>query len=178
MRRRLSLLAVLAAVPLLSAATQVTGEPSASFRGRGPGGFSLEGKTHQVRVEDDGKELKIIVPLSGLQTGIALRDRHMRERYLEVEKYPDAVLSLPWSALKLPEDGRTVEATAPGTMTLHGKSHEVQVRYRLSRSGSTYQASGSVPLDIRDYGVDIPSYFGVTVQPAIEISATFTAEHT
>ena len=178
MPRRLSLLAVLAAVPLLSAATQVNGEPSASFRGRGPGGFSLEGKTHQLRVEDDGKVLKVIVPLSGLQTGISLRDRHMRERYLEVEKYPDAVLSLPWSAVKLPEDGRAVEATAPGTMALHGKTHDVQVRYRLARSGSTYQVSGTVPLDIRDYGIDIPSYFGVTVQPEIETSTTFAAEHT
>lgn len=178
MGRRVSLLAVLAALPLLSAATTVNGEPTASFRGRGPGGFSLEGKTHQLRVEDDGKVLRIVVPLAGLQTGISLRDRHMREKYLEVEKYPDAVLSLPWSAVKLPEDGRTLDGSAPGTMALHGKTHDVQVRYRLSRSGSTYQVSGDVPLDIRDYGITIPSYFGITVQPEIETSTTFTAEHT
>lgn len=177
MGRRLSLLAVLAALPLLSAATQVQGEPTASFHGRGPGGFSLEGKTHQLKVEDDGKVLKVVVPLSGLQTGISLRDRHMREKYLEVEKYPDAVLSLPWSAVKLPEDGRTVEATVPGTMALHGKTHDVQVRYKLTRSGNSYQVSGNIALDIRDYGIEIPSYFGITVQPEIETSTTFTAEH-
>ena len=176
MVRRTSLLAILAALPLLSGAARVTGEPIAGFRGRGPGGFSLEGKTHQLRIEDDGTMLKIIVPLSEMQTGIALRDRHMREKYLEVQKYPDAVLALPWSAVKLPEDGRSLDGTAPGTMTLHGKSHEVQVRYRIARSGARYQVSGNIPLDIRHYGIEMPSYFGVTVQPEIETSATFNAE--
>lgn len=176
MPRRAPALALLLALPLLAAATQVTGEPTAGFHGRGPGGFSLEGKTHQLRVEDDGTLLRIVVPLAGLQTGIALRDRHMRERYLEVEKHPDAVLELPWSAVKLPEDGQTAEGTAAGKMTLHGKSHEVQVKYRVSRSGSRYQVSGTVPLNITHYGIDVPSYFGITVQPDVEASATFTAE--
>jgi len=176
MARHTSLLALLAALPLLSAATRVNGEPTAGFRGRGPGGFSLEGKTHQLRVEDDGTLLKVVVPLAGLQTGISLRDRHMRERYLEVDKHPDAVLALPWALVKLPEDGRSLEGTAQGTMSLHGKSHDVQVRYRLARTGSVYQVSGSIALDIRDYDIDVPSYFGVTVQPEIEASASFNAE--
>ena len=105
-------------------------------------GFGLDGKTHQLRVEDDGTMLKVVVPLAGLQTGIALRDKHMREKYLEVEKYPDAVLELPWSGVKLPEDGQTVEATAPGKMTLHGKTKDVQVKYRIVRTGNRYQVTG------------------------------------
>ncbi len=176
MARRAPLFALLLVLPLLVAATRVTGEPAAGFHGRGPGGFSLDGTTHQLRIEDDGTTLKIVVPLAGLQTGISLRDRHMREKYLQVEQYPDAVLELPWSAVKLPEDGRTIDATAPGKMTLHGRSHDVQVKYRVTRSGNRYQVTGGVPLKITDYGIDIPSYFGVTVQPDIDTSATFTAE--
>lgn len=176
MSRRSLRLALLLALPLLAAATRVTGEPTAGFHGRGPGGFSLQGTTHQLRVEDDGTLLKVVVPLAGLQTGISLRDRHLRERYLEVEKYPDAVLELPWSAVKLPSDGQTTEGTAPGKMTLHGKSHEVQVKYRVTRTGNRYQVTGNVPLNINDYGIDVPSYFGVTVQPDIDASASFTAE--
>lgn len=175
MPRRAALVTLLLALPLL-AATRVTGEPTAGFHGRGPGGFSLEGTTHQLRLEDDGTTLKVVVPLAGLQTGISLRDRHLRERYLEVEKYPDAVLELSWSALKLPEDGRASEGTAPGKMSLHGKSHDVQVRYRIARTGNRYQVTGTVPLNITDYGIDVPSYFGITVRPDVEASASFTAE--
>ena len=45
----------------------------------------MDGTTHQLRIEDDGTTLKITVSLAGLQTGIGLRDRHMREKYLQVD---------------------------------------------------------------------------------------------
>ena len=176
MPRRAFLAALLLAFPLLAAGTQVTGEPAAGFHGRGPGGFSLEGKTNQLRIDDDGTTLKITVPLAGLHTGISLRDRHMREKYLQVDRYPDAVLEVPWSGVKLPGDGQTSEGSAPGKMSLHGKTHDVQVRYRIARTGSRYQVTGNVPLNIKDYEIDVPSYFGVTVQPDIDASASFTAE--
>ena len=94
MSRCVLAVALLLALPV-PAVTQVTGEPTAGFHGRGPGGFSLEGKTHQLKVEDDGSVVKFTVPLASLETGIGLRDRHMREKYLQVDKYPDAVLELP-----------------------------------------------------------------------------------
>ena len=176
MPRRAFFAALLLALPLLAAPARVTGEPTAGFHGRGPGGFSLDGKTNQLRIEDDGTTLKFIVPLAGLQTGISLRDRHMREKYLHVDKYPDAVLELPWSGVKLPEDGQTSQGTAAGKMSLHGKSKDVQVKYRIVRTGNRYQVTGNVPLNLKDYEIDVPSYFGVTVQPDIEASASFTAE--
>src|SRR5215472_13064147 len=101
MIRRASLAALLLVFPFLAAATKVTGESSAGFHGRGPGGFSVDGKTNQLRVEDDGTTLKVTVPLASLQTGIGLRDRHMREKYLQVDKFPDAVLQVPWASVKL-----------------------------------------------------------------------------
>ena len=176
MVRRAFLATLLLAFPLLAAATQVTGEPTAGFHGRGPGGFGLDGKTHQLRIEDDGTTLKVIVPLAGLQTGIGLRDRHMREKYLQVDRYPDIVLELPWSAVKLPADGQTSEGTAQGKMSLHGKTHDVQATYRIVRTGNRYQVTGNVPINLKDYDIDVPSYLGVTIQPDIETSASFTAE--
>jgi len=176
MPRRASLAALLILVPLLAAATKLTGEPVAGFHGRGPGGFGVDGTTHQLRIEDDGTTLKITVPLAGLQTGIGLRDRHMREKYLQVDRFPDAVLEVPWSGVKLPGDGQTGEGSAPGKMTLHGKSKDVQVKYRIVRTGTRYQVTGNVPLNLKDYDIEVPSYMGVTVQPDIDASASFTAE--
>ena len=177
MVRRATLTALLLAFPLLAAATRLTGEPSAGFHGRGPGGFSLEGKTNQLKLEDDGTTLKVTVPLASLTTGIGLRDRHMREKYLQTDKFPDAVLELPWSAVKLPENGQTSEGTAQGKMSLHGKSKDVQVKYRILRTCNSFQVTGNIPLNIKDYDIDVPSYLGVTVQPDIDARASFTAEH-
>jgi polyisoprenoid-binding protein YceI len=162
---------------MLAAATRLTGQPTAGFHGRGPGGFGVDGKTDQLRIDDDGTTLKITVPLATLQTGIALRDKHMREKYLQVDKYPDAVLEVPWSSVKLPGDGQTGEGTAPGKMTIHGKTKDVQAKYRIVRTGNRYQVTGNVPLNLKDYDIDVPSYLGVTVQPDIDTSVSFTAEH-
>jgi polyisoprenoid-binding protein YceI len=177
MPRRASLAALLLVLPLLAAATRLEGQSSAGFHGRGPGGFGVDGKTDQLHVADDGTTLKITVPLATLHTGIGLRDKHMREKYLQVDKYPDAVLEVPWSGVKLPGDGQTSEGTVPGKMTIHGKSKDVTAKYRIVRTGNRYQVTGNVPLNLKDYDIDVPSYLGVTVQPDIDTSVSFTAEH-
>jgi polyisoprenoid-binding protein YceI len=177
MPRRASLAALLLVLPFLAGATRLTGQQSAGFHGRGPGGFGVDGKTDQLHVADDGTTLKITVPLATLHTGIGLRDKHMREKYLQVDKYPDAVLEVPWSEVKLPGDGQTSEGTVPGKMTIHGKSKDVKAKYRIVRTGNRYQVTGNVPLNLKDYDIDVPSYLGVTVQPDIDTSVSFTAEH-
>jgi polyisoprenoid-binding protein YceI len=100
----------------------------------------------------------------------------MREKYLQVDRYPELVLELPWSSVKLPGDGQTGEGTAQGKLTLHGKTRDVQARYRIVRTGTQYQVTGNVPINLKDYDIDVPSYLGVTIQPDIETSASFTAE--
>jgi len=119
--------------------------------------------------------LKVVVPLENMKTGIDLRDRHMREKYLEVQKYPNAVLEVPWSEIKLPEDGQSVTAKAKGKMTLHGKTQQVPFTYTVQRKGNDYQVTGNTPLNIKSFGIDIPNYMGVTVKPDIETIVSFTA---
>src|SRR5438132_5755067 len=89
------------------AAVSKSGDANVTFSGKGPAGFKIEGKTAELTVKDDGKAVTFVVPLATLKTGIDLRDRHMREKYLETDKYPNAVLEVPWSAIKLPEDGKS-----------------------------------------------------------------------
>jgi polyisoprenoid-binding protein YceI len=165
-------LTVLFSLPAM-AAVQKTGSSDASFTGKGPAGFKLEGKTQELNLQDAGSTVKIIVPLANLKTGIDLRDQHMREKYLEVQKYPDAVLEVPWSAITLPEDGKSVSGKAQGKMTLHGKTKDVSFSYTVKRTGASYTASGSVPLNIKEFDIHVPNYLGVTVKPDIETQVAF-----
>lgn len=167
-------LAALLALPAL-AATQKKGDSSATFTGKGPAGFKLEGKTSDLKLEDDGQVLRIIVPLENMKTGIDLRDRHMREKYLEVQKYPNAVLEVPWAEIKLPAEGQSTTAKGKGKMTLHGKTQEVPFTYTIHRKGNEYQVTGNTPLNIKSFGIDIPNYMGITVKPDIETVVSFTA---
>jgi polyisoprenoid-binding protein YceI len=170
--RHVWILGLLLALPSMAAVERV-GDATAKFSGKGPGGFKLEGETNQLSIQDDGQKVTFIVPLATLKTGNSLRDQHMREKYLQTDKYPDAVLVVPWSSIRLPENGQSVTQTVTGQMTLHGKTKDVPVTYTVRRNGDIHQTTGKVPLNIKDFGIDIPSYLGLTVKPDMMTELAF-----
>jgi polyisoprenoid-binding protein YceI len=143
-----------------------------AFEAAGPAGMKIEGVTSDLKIEDAGESVTIDVPLANLATGIALRDRHMKEKYLEVQKFPSATLIVARSALKFPAGAR-VEADAPATFKLHGQTHPVTVHYEAKPDGDGLLVNGKIHVRMDDYGIAVPSYLGVTVKPDVDVQATF-----
>ncbi len=160
---------------LADAQLQRTGSPDVSFSAAGPAGFSIVGKSNTLAVVDTAQTLSVTVPLAPLTTGISLRDKHMKEKYLEVQKYPDAELQVPRSAISFPESGKESSADVDGTLKLHGQTHPVRFHYRAKRDGSAYSVQATMHVNMNEYGIAVPSYLGVTVKPDIEISVKFDA---
>jgi polyisoprenoid-binding protein YceI len=152
-----------------------TGTPSVSFTALGPAGMKIVGTTSHLEVADDATSVTITVPLADLTTGIALRDRHMREKYLQVQSFPNATLKVDRANLKLPPPGAEASSDAQGTMAIHGKTHPVSFHYTAKHEGAGYAVSGSVRVDMKDYGIDVPSYLGVTVKPDVDVTVSFVA---
>ena len=179
MNRRKRFWIVTAAAGLLSvsaaghAALSSPSNAHVTFRAVGPAGMTIEGTTTDLEAAEDGGNLKIVVPLTNLATGIGLRDQHMKEKYLEVGKYPDSTLAIARSALRLPAGGERVEADAPGTLQLHGQTRPVSVHYQATRDGDAFAAAGRFHLNMTEFGVNVPSYLGVTVKPDVDVFATF-----
>lgn len=149
---------------------------SVSFTAVGPAGMKIVGTTSELAVNDDAQKIVVVVPLSGLKTGIDLRDKHMREKYLEVAQYPTAELEVTRSALNLPADGANASGKAQGTMKIHGKSKPVSFQWSAKRAGTSYDVSGSVQVNVKDFGIEIPSYLGVTVKPDVDVQVKFAAK--
>jgi polyisoprenoid-binding protein YceI len=143
-----------------------------AFTAKAPGGMTIVGSTADLEVRDGGKMVVIVVPLKGLATGIALRDRHMREKYLQVAQYPTAELAVERASLK----GLTPGADGKGVMKIHGKSRPVTFHYSAKKEGGVIQVVGSTRVDIRDFGIEIPSFLGVTVKPEVDIAVTFAVK--
>ncbi len=155
-----------------------TKQPAAvAFHGVGPGGFKIEGKTGDLQLTEDDKTLTVIVPLKNLTTGISLRDRHMKDKYLQVDKYPDVRLVVPKAALKMPAAAGNGGGDAKGTVTLHGKSKELPFKYKTScNAAGLCNATGSFGLNMHDFGIVIPVYLGVTMKPDVNIDVSFQAQ--
>ena len=167
----------LASTVAITADAKITrnGTPAVTFHASGPAGMRIVGTTGDLDVDDQGAKVIIRVPLKNLSTGIAMRDDHMRNKYLQVGTYPNAELTVDRSTLHLPNGDGTGSGDATGSMALHGKSKDVSFHYNLARANGTLHVGGTVKLDLRDYSIDVPSYLGVTVKPDIDVEVQFTA---
>jgi polyisoprenoid-binding protein YceI len=154
------------------AALSAPSDAKVGFEATGPAGLKIDGATGDLAVADSGGNVVLTVPLGNLTTGIGLRDKHMREKYLEVPKYPSAVLTVPRSALKLAPSGK-VEGDVQGTVQLHGQTKAVPVHYDATADGQGFAAHGKFRINMGDFGITVPTYLGVTVKPDVDVTASF-----
>ena|SRR6185503_14476903 len=149
------------------------GWPSAlKIHGQGPGAEGV------VQVSSGTLNGSLTFELDSLETGIALRDRHMKENYLQTSRHPKAELKLSGlDVSKLPATGDFGPVTLPfqGTLSLHGVERPVSGSARLSRSGEQVNATAEFPLKLGDFGIEVPSYLGITVAEKVQVKTTFSA---
>jgi len=171
------LLSLIVAGAAFAGWTKTAVAAEARFNGSGPGGFKIEGKTAELNVTDDGTTVTVVVQLANLDTGIALRDRHMRDKYLEVAKFPATTLKVPLASLKIPANGATGEGDAKGQFDLHGVTKEQAFHYKATcTAAGACDVEATMPLNMNDYGVKVPSYLGITVKPDLTITTRFQAK--
>ena len=151
------------------------GAPDVSFTAVGPAGMKIVGTTTELSVADDGQAVTVTVPLTNLTTGIALRDRHMKEKYLDVGKYPQAKLVVSRASIKFPSAGAESQSDGQGAMTIHGVTKNVPFKYTSKHDDRGYHVNGTVRLNIGDFGIEVPKYLGVTVKPDIDVAVRFDA---
>jgi polyisoprenoid-binding protein YceI len=138
------------------------------FNATGPAGLKITGQTSKLEVSEAGDDLTLRVPLDTVDTGISLRNAHMKEKYLETGKFPFAELKVPRAALK---EGAGQKATA--AFTVHGQTRDVTVAYDVSKTADGLEVKASFDLNINAHGITVPSYLGVTVKPDMKVVTTF-----
>lgn len=175
-RSKLTFAAIIAAGLGLTAAAQArwvdAGDVDVGFLARGPAGMKINGSAPELKAQEKDGKLTVTVPLGNLETGMKLRNKHLRG-YLETDKYPDATLSVKRAKLKEPANDETVSSSATGEFTLHGVTKSVKFNYRVKRTGSDYHVQGLASVDIRDFNVEVPCYLGVCVDPTVKLKVKF-----
>ncbi len=179
----LALVSWLVGVKAVAAEVKMTLTPdsSADFSAIGKPGFlriNGEGGKPQGSLTLDGDarlvSADVRVPLTDLKTGIDLRDQHMKEKYLEVAKYSDATFHA--GDVKLPGNGLPKTVKVPGSLTIHGVTKPVELELSLSRDGNAVSGETDFEVKLSDFGIDIPSFMGVTVAETVKIHSKFKAK--
>lgn len=140
-------------------------------------GGSFEAKTKavtgQVAVASEPNEPlqgELSVDLQKLQTGIRLRDRHMKDNYLEVKRGAE------YAAARLEQirvealEGKT---SFRGLLTLHGERREVSGTAIIKPNREGYRVEASFPVRMSEFEIPDPKYLGVGVKDQVQVNVNF-----
>lgn len=150
------------------------GKPSAiKIRGelKGTPKEALKG---ELRLEDFKAKGNIFVKLDAFETGIGLRDKHMKEKYLETAKYPEAKLEL--TELRFPQSFAEESFSAEsepfkGTLTMREKTVPVAGTVSMKGSKDEVDMKFDFPLKTTDFKIDTPGFMGVTMANDVTVTA-------
>jgi len=151
---------------------------------------SFEGKTNKLegRIDLDPANLGDSIPvhfevdLASLDTGLPMRNRHMRENHLETAKYPKAVFE--GAAVRGPagealEPGKTKRFDVEGTFTLHGVSRRIRINvdatYAPQPQGDRISFQTTFPVLLGDYQISRPQFLFLKLAESQEVRVTGVA---
>lgn len=117
-------------------------------------------------------EIWLEVDLASLDTGIGLRNRHMRDRYLETAKYPYATFR--GTIVRSEADpAAAYRVTARGTLTIHGVARPRDLTCRVEPRGPGYGALCAFEVLLSDHQVEIPKLMFLKLANEISLELDF-----
>jgi polyisoprenoid-binding protein YceI len=144
--------------------------------------FLAVGKPSMLKIHGkaENPEAKLVVDkaiLSGtaeidmekFSTGIGLRDKHLKEKYLQTGQYPKARLTLKGVSVDaaFAETLSTANQPFEGVLSFHGKEQPVKGSFSAEHG----EVNAKFPLKLGDFAVEVPSYLGVTVAETVDVEA-------
>ena len=111
--------------------------------------------------------------LNTLETGISLRDKHMRKNYLETDKYPFAEFTGKFQTLKTPSN-TWQEVLVVGEFKVHGVTKQLSIKGRMKQEGQDLIIEAAWKLKLSDYNIEIPSvvFYELNDEQKIELKMT------
>jgi len=143
-----------------------------------PGFLKIRGESKgsapvgNLKIKDDKANGEFEFDLKNLDTGIELRNEHMKNKYLEVEKFPKAKLVLESLSINEKNLSSNMDKDFSGKLTLHGVTKSINGKFQYEAKAKKVKASFS--LAVSDFKIDVPKHLGVTVSETVEVEVTMS----
>lgn len=179
MRQLIALVAALAAAPALfaQAKTYEVKNSTAEFHAEDTYD-SFDGKTGAVSgtiVADPSKpsasSVTLTIDMGSLDTGVALRNKEMKDLYLDTGKFPTASFkSVSVAGPASIAAGAPADVNVTGDFTLHGvtKRMTFPVHVALLNDGRIH-ATTNFKVKMPDFGINVPHNILVTVEDMVPV---------
>src|SRR4029077_17590892 len=105
------------------------------------------------------------------------RDFFVRSIYLQTDSYPSAEFKADSVAIPAGIASGAVSVTASGHLTVHGGTKPVTASFQAQLSGSGVEVAGSMTMDMRDFGIEVPDISFTTAQPTVVVEFDLLLVH-
>jgi polyisoprenoid-binding protein YceI len=136
------------------------------------GGFRVEGSGTALRAAG----IHFTADLSALQSQdkyanyqVYQRDFFIRTVYLQTDQFPNADFNAASVTIPPGIESGPVSVTVAGTLKVHGVTKAVTTQLQAQRNATGVEVAGSINVDMRDFGVEVPSISFTTAQPGVVI---------
>lgn len=129
-------------------------------------------ETADLTVKDNVLSGKVIVSLKNLESGIEMRDTHLKEKYLQVNEYPKATLTFKNIDTKKLNTVHEIQ----GELTLHGVTKPISIKTEMNLNGDKLNVEADFTVILTDYSIELPSFQGITAAKNVEIKVNSAFE--
>lgn len=139
------------------------------LKGKGAGFLKIDGELLSGNV---------FVDLNDFDTEMDTRNEHMKEKYLETGKpgFHQAILKI--DKMVLPKDfpvklKKIDKLMIESTLILHGTEKKILCSADLTTDGTELSGKVHFKVKLSDFGIEIPSFAGITIEDEIAVNAQF-----
>ncbi|MDH7448062.1 YceI family protein [Aquimarina sp. 2201CG14-23] len=120
----------------------------------------------------DNGEFAALALMKGFRFKNALMEEHFNENYIESDEYPKAVFK--GKFIDFDKSNIKNEYLIKGTLTLHGKSKDIEVKGTVSKDDDTISVSSSFITKPEEFDIKIPSIVSKKIADDISVSLNFS----
>lgn len=177
-------LIILQSTPLLAKTEQIvvdTKNSTVEFMAIGsPSAIKIKGEKAKVdgvvQIENNKLQAILKVDLTLFETGMEMRDEHMKENYLQTDKAENKFAQLEIQNLNIPaeywKNSKELNLDFSGDLTLHNVKKSIIGKISLSpyKENSPINTISELQVKLSEHKIDIPSFAGITVAEDVNIT--------
>lgn len=139
----------------------------------------------RVRVRDGAEGLRLddleaVVPVESLNTGLKLRDGHMRKYIFQTPEgqVPDVRFAAEHADCPAARAGGQSTCTVAGVLTIRGTPRPFVIELSVSKENGLFHVRGDADVRLSTYGIERPTQFGVRTADEVNLHLDLSARST
>ena len=115
------------------------------------------------------------VDLNTLDTGIGLRNRHMRDNYLETDKHQFTYFEGQFESIKnVSKNNFRVVVT--GKMFIHGVTNNITIEGKFLKTNDGFRITSMFTVKLTDYEIEVPEMMFMKINETMKLELDFNIQ--